>query len=96
MNATTNRTLRTAALNAEYIVTVDGVGTTARTGSVATAAVLVEAMGMEGVNPVMEMQSTLESVYSYAVDAGVIAPGDTITLEFKKQDGGYTIAVTTK
>ena len=96
MNAMTNRTLRAAALNAEYIVTVDGVGTTARTGSVATAAVLVEAMGMEGVNPVMEMQSTLENVYAYAVDAGVIAPGDTITLELKKQDGGYTITVPTK
>lgn len=96
MNAMTNRTLRAAALSAEYIVTVDGVGTTARTGSVAAAAVLVEAMGMEGVNPVMEMQSTLENVYAYAVDAGVIAPGDTITLELKKQDSGYTITVPTK
>lgn len=96
MNAMTYRTLRAAALNADYIVTVEGVGTTTRTGSVATAALLVEAMEMEGVEPVVEMQSNLESVYALAVDTGVVAPGDTITLEFKKQGDGYIITVPTK
>lgn len=93
-----NRALRTLALNAEYILTVKGKGSTARQGSVHAAAELAEALGLEGVEHIMTLQQTLEDMYTHAVTERVIAPGDPITLEFKFQgDGvGYTASVVTE
>lgn len=83
-----SRALRTLAFNAEYFLTVVGKESTTCQGSMHAADVLAEALGMEGVEHIADLQANLEDMYTIAVTEKVIAPGDPLTMKFKGLKGG--------